>query len=84
MQTDMTTADTTPATDLIELATELTVAWLGNRNTVVAAHDVPAFLAKMHGAVTKIAAGPAADDNAPSAQVFTLSTGTELSADVGT
>ena len=27
-----------------ELATELTIAWLGNSNTRVSADDVPAFL----------------------------------------
>lgn len=31
----------------VELATELTVAWLGNPNTRVSAEDVPAFLQQM-------------------------------------
>ncbi len=35
----------------IELATELTVAWLGNHNTRVHADDVPTFLKAMHDAV---------------------------------
>lgn len=35
----------------IELATELTVAWLGNHNTRVQADDVPVFLKSMHDAV---------------------------------
>lgn len=42
--------DTTP----VELATELTIAWLSNPNTRAAADDVPAFLAKMHEAVSAL------------------------------
>ena len=34
-------------TTAVELATELTIAWLGNSNTRVAADDVPAFLRNM-------------------------------------
>lgn len=36
----------------VELAAELTIAWLGNPNTRVAADEVPAFLKAMHDAVT--------------------------------
>ena len=36
----------------IELATELTIAWLGNHNTRVHADDIPTFLKAMHDAVT--------------------------------
>ena len=35
----------------LELATELTIAWLSNPNTRAAAEDVPSFLLKMHEAV---------------------------------
>ena len=44
------------STDLnaVELATELTIAWLGNPNTRSAAEDVPAFLGKMHETVSKL------------------------------
>ena len=35
-------------TNHLELATELTIAWLSNPNTRAAADDVPAFLQKMH------------------------------------
>jgi predicted transcriptional regulator len=35
----------------VELATELTIAWLGNPNTRTSAEDVPAFLGKMHDTV---------------------------------
>ena len=44
----------------VELAAELTMAWLGNANTRANADDVPAFLASMHRAVTELdAAGKA-------------------------
>lgn len=41
--------------DTVELATELTIAWLGNPNTRTSADDVPAFLTAMHEAVTSLA-----------------------------
>ena len=40
--------------DAVELATELTVAWLGNPNTRSSAEDVPAFLGKMHETVSSL------------------------------
>jgi predicted transcriptional regulator len=48
-------ADETGETNLLELATELTIAWLSNPNTRVSAEDVPGFLQNMHGAVTALA-----------------------------
>ena len=42
--------------DAVELATELTIAWLGNQNNRAAAEDVPAFLRTMHETVTELAA----------------------------
>jgi len=36
----------------VELATELTIAWLGNPNTRVTADEVPAFLKSMHETVS--------------------------------
>ena len=42
-------------TDLVELATELTIAWLGNPNNRASADEVPAFLRTMHAAVTELA-----------------------------
>jgi len=39
----------------VELATELTIAWLSNPNTRATADEVPAFLAKMHQAVNELA-----------------------------
>lgn len=41
--------------DTVALATELTVAWLGNPNTRSSADDVPAFLNSMHAAVSRLA-----------------------------
>jgi predicted transcriptional regulator len=40
-----------PAADTIELAAELTAAWLSNPNTRVTPDDVPAFLSSMHAAL---------------------------------
>ncbi len=47
----------TADTRLLELATELTMAWLSNPNTRAAAEDVPAFLQSMHGAVANLTSG---------------------------
>jgi predicted transcriptional regulator len=52
----MMTADT----NAVELATELTIAWLSNPNTRTSSEDVPAFLTSMHEAVAKLAL-PVAD-----------------------
>ena len=58
-----TNADASP----VELATELTIAWLSNPNTRAAADDVPAFLQKMHDAVSGLAT-PETSDTAASPQ----------------
>lgn len=42
-------------TDLVELATELTIAWLGNPNNRASADEVPTFLRTMHAAVSELA-----------------------------
>ncbi|QNE32910.1 transcriptional regulator [Sphingomonas sp. NBWT7] len=44
-------------TNAVELATELTIAWLSNPNTRASGDDVPGFLQKMHEAVTQLASG---------------------------
>jgi predicted transcriptional regulator len=44
----------TTETNAVELATELTIAWLGNPNTRTSADDVPAFLQSMYAAVGKL------------------------------
>jgi predicted transcriptional regulator len=62
----------------VELATELTIAWLGNQNNRVAAEDVPAFLRTMHATITELsgsASVPAdAGEGAASEQEFTPAT----------
>jgi predicted transcriptional regulator len=50
----------------VELATELTIAWLGNSNTRTAAEDVPAFLGRMHDTVASLlGTAPPADTSEP-------------------
>jgi predicted transcriptional regulator len=44
-------------TTAVELATELTIAWLGNSNSRVAADDVPAFLRNMVETLTSLQSG---------------------------
>ena len=51
-------ADETSSASPIELATELTIAWLGNPNTRAASDDVPAFLKTMHDAVLALGKSP--------------------------
>lgn len=43
----------------VELATELTIAWLGNQNNRVQADDVPAFLRAMHATIAELSSGTA-------------------------
>ena len=47
-------AEDTTDLNAVELATELTIAWLGNPNTRSSADDVPAFLGKMHETVAAL------------------------------
>ncbi|RZK00004.1 MAG: transcriptional regulator [Novosphingobium sp.] len=51
----------TPDTNFLELATELTIAWLSNPNTRASAEEVPGFLQTMHGAVAGLAGSSAAE-----------------------
>jgi predicted transcriptional regulator len=56
----------------VELATELTIAWLGNQNNRVTAEDVPAFLRAMHATVTELAGKSTVEgEEASPAQEFT-------------
>ena len=50
-------ADETTLLNPIELATELTIAWLGNPNTRATSDEVPAFLNRMHDAVRGLSSG---------------------------
>lgn len=63
--------DENSETNLLELATELTIAWLSNPNTRASAEEVPSFLQTMHGAVTNLAAPRGQAEQAPSAPEFT-------------
>lgn len=53
----------------VELATELTIAWLGNQNNRVAADEVPQFLRTMHATVSELASGGAAPDGSAEGSV---------------
>lgn len=56
----MTEESSTNGLDLVELATELTIAWLGNPNNRASADDVPEFLRKMHATVSELSGAGAA------------------------
>ena len=55
----------------VELATELTIAWLSNPNTRTNADDVPAFLKSMHDAVAGLNGSAAPEAEAEPAQEYT-------------
>ena len=55
----------------VELATELTIAWLGNPNTRTSAEDVPAFLGKMHDTVSALLGATGAAPEAQPATEYT-------------
>lgn len=50
----------------VELATELTIAWLGNQNNRIAAEDVPAFLRTMHETLVELDREGGSDEAAQS------------------
>jgi predicted transcriptional regulator len=52
----------------VELATELTIAWLSNPNTRAQAEDIPAFLRSMHEAVVSLGEAPVEQPEAEAAQ----------------
>jgi predicted transcriptional regulator len=47
----------------LELATELTIAWLSNPNTRASAEEVPSFLNRMHQAVANLTSAPEAEES---------------------
>ena len=57
--------DTPDTITNVELAAELTAAWLSNPNTRTSADDVPAFLLSMHAAVTKLSEGSSGTGEQP-------------------
>ncbi len=63
-------AEDTSEINAIELATELTIAWLNNGNNRVAAEDVPAFLQKMHATVQGLAGTVAEPEEASPTQEY--------------
>jgi predicted transcriptional regulator len=46
----------------LELATDLTIAWLSNPNTRASAEEVPSFLNKMHQAVLGLGSAPSGEE----------------------
>jgi predicted transcriptional regulator len=52
----------------VDLAAELTIAWLGNQNNRVAPDDVPVFLRAMHQAINDLSGTGAAASDAAEAQ----------------
>jgi len=66
-------AEDTPLNS-VELAAELTIAWLGNPNTRVSADDVPAFLKAIHQTVASLsgetATAPDASDERSAQEEF--------------
>jgi predicted transcriptional regulator len=66
---ELLVAEENPDTSLLELATELTMAWLSNPNTRASSDEVPAFLQSMHGAVTNLASlATSAEEAAPATE----------------
>jgi predicted transcriptional regulator len=66
----MHVAETETQTDTVEVAAELTMAWLSNPNTRVDAADVGNVLRQFHEAVTGLSSGSAPEPAEP-AQEFT-------------
>ena len=65
-------ADDVYAPNPVELATELTIAWLGNPNTRTSADEVPAFLGKMYETVSSLVGGTEKPTGpAPEVKVYT-------------
>lgn len=58
------TTESNTGPSAIELATELTIAWLSNPNTRAAAEDVPAFLTRMRDSVAGLIEQPNQTDGA--------------------
>lgn len=54
----------------VELAAELTAAWLANPNTRTNADDVPAFLISMHAAVLQLSGGSTLADAEEPVQIY--------------
>jgi predicted transcriptional regulator len=59
-----------PQLNSVELAAELTIAWLSNQNVRVIAEDVPSFLKAVHGTIQELSGvtGSISADAAPNEQ----------------
>lgn len=57
-------SEETSPSNTIELATELTIAWLANPHTRVSADEVPSFLRAMHDAVAGLTGGSSSEEAA--------------------
>src|SRR4051794_27950137 len=55
----------------IELATELTIAWLNNPNNRISADEVPAFLQRMHSTLNGLADAGSSSEQPTQQQEFT-------------
>jgi predicted transcriptional regulator len=66
METHMDQSDLSSSP--VELATELTIAWLSNPNTRAQAEDIPAFLRSMHEALVSLGGGQNEQPQAEPAQ----------------
>jgi predicted transcriptional regulator len=55
----------------VELATELTIAWLGNQNNRVSPDDVPTFLRTMHATLNELSGNAGATTQAADADAET-------------
>jgi predicted transcriptional regulator len=62
--------DETAQINSLELATELTIAWLANPNTSVAADEVAGVLAKMHAAIASLSSPQAGAAEPEAAEEF--------------
>lgn len=67
-------ADDASMLNAIELATELTIAWLGNPNTRASSDEVPSFLNQMHTAVLGLAKPQQTESALEPTQDFTPAT----------
>jgi predicted transcriptional regulator len=64
-------ADDVQNSNAVDLATELTIAWLSNPNTRASGDEVPAFLQRMHEAVRNLSSEPQAEEPAEAQSEYT-------------
>lgn len=55
-------AEENDQSNMLELATDLAIAWLSNPNTNASADEVPVFLQKVFGALTNLGSGTGSDE----------------------